>query len=104
MQAHGAFEILARHVLKRTDFDDAGAVDQDVDLAEAINDLTNSGINLCGIEQVALNGQDCATKPGEISLGARQFIRVAREEDNSAAFLANMSCKHKTKSSRAACN
>ncbi len=58
MQSHSAFEILARHVLKRTNFDDAGAVDQDVDLAEAIDDLTNSGINLCGIEQVALNGQD----------------------------------------------
>src|SRR6266550_780831 len=104
MQSHGPFEILPRHVFKRTNFDNAGAVDQNVDLTQAIHDLTNSRLNLAAIEQVALNGQDYAAAPGEISFGARQFIRVARDEHNAAAFRANMSCKHKTKSSRAACN
>src|SRR4026209_2609149 len=104
MQSHGPFEILPRHVFKRTNFDNAGAVDQNINLTEAIDDFTNSRLNLAAIEQVALNGQNCAAALGEISLGARQFIRVARDEHNAAAFRANMSCKHKTKSSRAACN
>jgi len=104
MQAHGAFEILARHVLKRTDFDDAGAVDQDVDLAEAINDLTNSGINLCGIEQVALNGQDGAATWSEISLSARQFVRITCDKGNVTPLPTNVSRKHKTESARTACD
>ena len=104
MQSHGAFEILARHVLKRTNFDDAGAVDQDVDLAEAIDDLTNSGINLCGIEQVALNGQDRAATWSEISLSARQFVRITCDEGDVTPLPTNLSRKHKTESARTACD
>ena len=47
MQSHGPFEILPRHVFKRTNFDNAGAVDQNVDLTEAIDDFANSRLNLC---------------------------------------------------------
>ncbi len=98
MQPHGAFEILALHVLKWTNFDDAGAVDQDVDLAEAIDDLTNSGISLCGIEQVALNGQDRSATRSEISLSARQFVRITCDEGNVTPLPTNVSRKHKTES------
>src|SRR5207245_10673928 len=34
MQTHGAIEILELHMLDRTDFDNAGVANQDVDLAE----------------------------------------------------------------------
>jgi len=60
MQSHGAVEILRSQMLKRTDFDDAGVVDQDIDLAKAIDYLPNSRLNLSGIEQVALNREDFA--------------------------------------------
>src|SRR5258707_7398565 len=103
MQPHGAFEILAIHVLKRPDFDDADTVDQDVDLAEAIDDVTNSGINLCGIEQVALNGQDRATW-SEISLSTGQFVRITCDEGNVTPLPTNVSRKHKTESARTACD
>src|ERR1700756_763080 len=98
MQPHGAFEILARHVLKRTNLYDAGAVDQDVDLAEAIIDLTKSGINLCGIEQVALNGQDRAASWSEISLSACQFVRITCDQGNVTPSPTNMSRKHEPES------
>jgi hypothetical protein len=48
-------------MLKRTDFDNAGVVDQDVDLAKAIDYLPNSRLNLSRIEQIALNRQGFAT-------------------------------------------
>jgi hypothetical protein len=41
MQPHCAVEILTGHVLQWTDFDNAGVVDQDVDLAKPIDDLPN---------------------------------------------------------------
>src|SRR6266545_6561846 len=104
MQPHAPFEILPRHVLKRTNFDNACAVDQNVNPAKAIDDLMNSGFNLCGIEQVALNGQDRAAARSEISLSARQFIRVARNEGNAPALRANLSCKHEPESARTACD
>ena len=50
MQLHGAIEIFAVHVIERTDFDDAGVVDQDVDFAEAIDSCPDSGVNLRAIE------------------------------------------------------
>src|SRR5206468_4637837 len=100
MQSHGAFEILARHVLKRTNFDNAGVVDQNVDLAEAIDDLTNSCLDLATIEQIALNGQDHAAALDEIGLCTRQFIRVARDERDAPALRANVSRKHESKSAR----
>ena len=41
MQPHGTFEILPRHVFQWTDFNDAGVVDQDVDLAKSIDNFLN---------------------------------------------------------------
>ncbi len=55
MQSHGAVEILRPHMLKRTDFDNAGVVDQDIDLAKAIDYSPNSGANLFAIQQIAFN-------------------------------------------------
>jgi len=55
MQSHGAVEILRPQMLKRTDFDDARVVDQDVDLAKAIDDSPNSRANLFAIQQIAFN-------------------------------------------------
>src|SRR6266542_1552471 len=74
MKLHRAFEILPRHVLKRTNFYNPRVVDQNVDFAKAINDLTNSGSSLRGIEQVALNGQNRAAARSEIRLCTRQFF------------------------------
>src|SRR5215470_15816343 len=104
MQLHGAFEILPRHVLKRTDFDNAGVVDQNVDLAKAIDDLTNSGSNLCGVEQITFNGQNRAAARSEIALCARQFFGVARNERDVPTFRADMSRKHEPKSARPTCD
>src|SRR4030095_3523367 len=102
MQLHGVFEILPRHVLQRTNFDDACVVDQNVDLAKAIDDLTNSGSNLRRIEQVALNGQDRTAARSEISLCTRQFLRVAGNQSNVPALRANVPSKHEPESARSA--
>src|SRR6266496_5743955 len=102
MQPHGLFEILSRHVLKRTNVDNAGAVNQDVDPAEAIDDLPNSGFDLCGIEQVALNGQDRAATWSEISLSACQFVRITCDKGNVTTLPTNVSRKHKTEPPRTA--
>src|SRR5260370_24072023 len=97
MQSHGALEILMRHMLKRTDFDNAGVVDQDVDLAKAIDDLPNSRLNLPGIQQVALHGQHRTATPGKISFCAPEFIGVARNQRDLSARSANLSRKHESK-------
>src|ERR1043166_8649979 len=100
MQAHGAIEILRRQVLKGTDFDDSGVVDQDIDLAKAIDDSPNSRPNLSGVEQVAFNCEDPTTAWRESSLCARQFLMIARNESNVSAVRANMSREHKSESAR----
>ena len=56
MEPHGPLEVVRRHVLERTDFDDPCVVNQNINFAEAIDDLTNSGLNLVAIPQIALNG------------------------------------------------
>jgi hypothetical protein len=85
-------------VLKRTNLDNASVVDQNVDLPEAIDDLTNSRLNLAAIEQVALNSLDCATARSEISFCPRQFVRVPCNEANTTALRANVSRKHEPES------
>src|SRR5690242_9419982 len=104
MKLHGAFEILSRHMLKRTDLDDAGVVNQDVDLAKAIDDLPNSGLNLRSVEQVTLNSQDHAAARNQIGLCTRQFIRITRNQRDVTALRANVSCKDEAESSRPACD
>src|SRR6266516_6145318 len=102
MQAHGAIEILRRQMLKGTDFDYSGVVNQDVDLAKTIDDSPNSRLNLSGVEQIAFNCEDPATAWRKISLCTRQFLMIARNESNIAAVRANMSREHKSESARAA--
>jgi len=85
-------------MLKWTDFDNASVVDQDVDLTKAIDDLPNSRLNLSGIEQVALHGQDRTTAPGKISFCAPEFIAIARDERDFSACSANLPRKHEAKS------
>src|SRR6266480_1293770 len=104
MHSHGALKIVPAHMLKRTYFDDARVVDQDVDFAKAIDNLPNSRLNLSRIEQIAFNGQDYAAARSEIDLCTREFIRVARDERNVAALRTNLPRKHESKSARAARN
>ena len=89
-------------MLKRTNFDNAGVVDQDVDLAKAIDDFPNSRLNLSGIEQIAFNREDFAAAGSKISLCTRQLIRIARNDGNVTASLANMSREHESESARPA--
>ena len=100
MQSHGALEIFPLHMLERADFDDAGAVDQDIDLAEAIDDLTNRGLNLPCIKQIALNSESIrgAAAPGEVRFCAPEFLGIARNERDLSACRANLSREHEPKS------
>src|SRR5207237_9035267 len=106
MKLHGAFKILARHVLKRTHFDNTGVIDQNVDLPKAIDNLTNGSFNLCGIEQIALNPESIRGAATSIEIGfcARQLFPVPGDESNAPALCANMSGKHEPKSARTACD
>src|SRR5438093_11407569 len=90
MQAHGAIEILRRQMLKGTDFDDSGVVNQDVDLAKTIDDSPNSHLNLSGVEQIAFKCEDAATAWRKISLCTSQFLRIATNENNVSSVLTNI--------------
>ena len=68
MHSHRSLEILSPHVIERADFDDASVVDQDVDLAEAVDRLTGRQLNLLRIEEVTLNGKHPAAAVRQISL------------------------------------
>jgi hypothetical protein len=61
MESHGAIEIFAGHVIERTNLNDAGIVDQDVDFTEAIDSCPDSVMNLRVIEQVAFESHNPAT-------------------------------------------
>src|SRR5215469_3686108 len=66
MQSHRTFIIVAGHMIERTDFDDAGVVDQDVNPVEMIDDIPDSSLNLIAIEQIAFNGQNFSTTRSDI--------------------------------------
>jgi hypothetical protein len=105
MQSHGTLKIFPRHMLERADLNDAGAVDQDIDLAEAIDDLPNSRLNLPFIKQVALHGQNCAAAaPGKVRFCAPEFLGIARNERNLSACRAKLPREHESKSPRSACD
>jgi hypothetical protein len=89
-------------VIERTDFDDAGVVDQNVNPAEVIDDLPDSSANLIAIEQVAFDGENFSATCGEIGFRAGEFFRIACEEGNLSALAANMSRQDETKSPRSA--
>jgi hypothetical protein len=102
MQSHRAFVIFACHVIERTDFDDAGVVDQDVNPAEAIDDFPDSGLNLIAIKQIAFDGENFSAARSEICFRAREFFWITREESNVSALIANLSRQHEPKSTRSA--
>jgi len=88
-------------MLKGAYFDNAGVVDQDIDFAKAIDDFSNSRVNLSGIEQIAFNCENLTTAGDKISLCTHQFVRIARNDGNIAASRANMSREHETESTGA---
>jgi hypothetical protein len=91
MQSHRAFVIIADHVIERTDFDDAGVVDQNVNPAEMIDDPPDSSLNLIAIEQVAFDGENFSAACSEIGFRAGKFFWITGEERNFSALVANMS-------------
>jgi hypothetical protein len=102
MQSHGALEIFASHVFERTDFHDAGVVDQEIDSAEPVDDLPHSSVDLIGIEQVAFDSHNFATAPGEIGFRARELFAIAGNESNTPALLTDVSRQHETETARSA--
>src|SRR5438045_8534859 len=96
MQLHGALEIIPSHMLKRTNFNNAGVINQDVDLAEAIHDLANRRLNLFGIEPIALAGERNTASANEISYGARDYVSVASTPRHLAALAAHLPRQHQT--------
>src|SRR5438874_7783558 len=100
MQSHRAVVILAGHVIERTDFDDAGVIDQDVNPVEMIDDFSDSGLNLVAIEQIAFDGENFSAAGSEIDFCAREFFWITRDESNVSALVANVSCQHETESTR----
>jgi hypothetical protein len=89
-------------VIKWTDFDDPGVVDQDVNPVEMIDDSPHRRANLIAIEQIAFDGENSSAASCEIGFCLREFFRIARQESNLSAFAANVSRQDETKSPRSA--
>jgi hypothetical protein len=102
MQSHRAVVIFSAHVIERTNFDDAGVVDQNVNPVEMIDHFPDRSRNLIAIEQVAFDGENLSAARSEISFRAREFFSITREESNLSALVANVSRQHETKSTRSA--
>src|SRR5260370_27352801 len=102
MTQYSALEILAHEMFEWTDFDDAGIVDQDIDLTKPIENPSNRRTNLFAIEQIALNCHYCATTRSEVGLCTRQFLSIACNEGNIPTSRANVSRKHQSQSARSA--
>src|SRR5262245_53107369 len=104
MQSHRAVVIVTGHVIERTDFDDAGVVDQDVDPVETIDDLSNSGLNLTRIEQIALDNENFPSCRSEVGFGAVEYAGIPSKKLNGSALVANVSRQHEPESTRSATN
>ena len=102
MQSHRAVIIFAAHVIERTDFDDAGVVDQNVNPVEMIDHFPDRSRNLIAIEQIAFDGENLSAARIEIGFRAREFFWITREQSNFSAFVANVSRQHETESTRSA--
>jgi hypothetical protein len=89
-------------VIKRTDFDDAGVIDQDVNPVEMIDHFPDSCLNLVAIEQIAFDGENFSAARSEIGFCSREFFRITREESNVSALVANVPRQHEPKSTRSA--
>jgi hypothetical protein len=89
-------------VIERTNFDDAGVVDQDVNPVEMIDDFPDSSLNLIAIEQIAFDGENFSAASSEIGFCTREFFWITREESNVSALVANVSRQHEPKSTRSA--
>src|SRR5262245_15087564 len=89
-------------MIKRTDFDHASVVDQDVNPVEMIDDFPDSSLNLIAIEQIAFDGENLSAPRSDIGFGAREFFWITREESNLSALVANVSREHETKPTRSA--
>jgi hypothetical protein len=87
-------------MIERTDFDDAGVVDQDVNPVEMIDDFLYSDPNLIAIEQIAFDGENFSAAHSDIGLGAGEFFCITREESNLSALVANVSRQHEAESTR----
>ena len=104
MQAHGAIEIFELQVLDRTDFNYAGIVYQDVDLAKALKRFLDSGLDLRGLEQVALNRQDFSSEAIQVFFRARELFGIPRDESDFSSARANLARDFQAEPARAARN
>jgi hypothetical protein len=69
-----------------------------------IDDFPNSRVNLIAVEQVAFDGENFSAACVEVGFRTREFFRIAGEESNVSALLANVSRQHEAESTRSATN
>jgi hypothetical protein len=89
-------------VIERTDFDDAGVVNQDVNPIEIIDDCTDSSLDLIAIEQIAFDGENFSPARSEFGFRACEFFWITREQSNFPPLVAKVSRHYETKSTRSA--
>ena len=102
MKIHSPLEILALHMLERTDLDDAGVIDYDVEAAEMGHDLLDSRLDLRAFEQVAGDGEDFATSLDELGPSPRQLVRIACEQGDPCALRAKLAREDQSQAARSA--
>jgi hypothetical protein len=89
-------------MIERTDFDNAGVVDKDINPVEMIDGFTDSSPNLIAIEQIAFDDENFSAARSEIGFRAREFFWITREENNFPTLVANVSRQHEPESTRSA--
>jgi hypothetical protein len=101
MQSHRALVIFAGHVIQRTDFDDAGVVNQNINPVEMIDDFPDRSLNLIAIEQIAFDRENFSAARSEIGFRVPEFFHITCEESNLSALRANVSRQHEPEPPRA---
>jgi hypothetical protein len=84
------------------DFDDAGVINEDVDLAKMLKRLLDGGLNLRGLEQVALKGQDVGFEASELVFRVLELCLIASEKGDFSTACANLLRDLQTETARAA--
>ena len=91
MHVHRVLVIGMRHVLDRTDLNDAGVVDQHVDAAEPLHRDLYRMFDMCGLAHVARDRDRAAAQLG---CGPRQLVAASRRNARRAPCL--LSCSPST--------
>ena len=92
------------HVVQRTDLDDSGVVDQDVDAAVVLDRLRDGAFDILALANIRWHDQHLGGRLPVVDIvrGPPEFVLVASDERDARAFSGELPCEHESEPARSA--